>query len=429
MLTLKANQKTIDITCKEVFIKGTIGTKCKIIFNKFWENYNKTIVFKNSDIHSTPYVIYSKNMETEVEIPHEVLSKVGNFKVGIYGTTDTKTLPTLWSDNIKIECGTDTVGEAPKPPSPNVYNELIELEKKAVDIAQSVRDDADSGKFKGDPFTYSDFTPEQLAALKGEKGDPFTYADFTPEQLASLKGKDGADGKDGKDGYTPQKGVDYFTDEDIAGLNIPLVDQTYNPDSSNAQSGKAVKEAVLPKLDKPEITPQVGDILKVTSVNADGTFATEWAKVEAGSSNEWELLADITTEREVSKVFATVAKDFSEVIIVFNTNNPLVIGSVGGGANYLCCGYKKLLCFLGNSSETTYFNTTVQLAHIGDYLYIISFKNCEKQMNDLWTGFHNGTYCIQKIPYTKTFYVENSATMEEGTRYPVGTTFKIYGRV
>lgn len=78
---------------------------------------------------------------------------------------------------------------------------------------------------KGDPFTYTDFTKEQLAALKGErgqdgytpqknvdyfdgakgeKGDPFTYDDFTEAQLAALKGERG------QDGYTPQKGIDYF---------------------------------------------------------------------------------------------------------------------------------------------------------------------------------------------------------------------------
>ena len=78
---------------------------------------------------------------------------------------------------------------------------------------------------KGDPFTYADFTKEQLAALKGErgqdgytpqknvdyfdgargeKGDPFTYDDFTEAQLAALKGARG------QDGYTPQKGIDYF---------------------------------------------------------------------------------------------------------------------------------------------------------------------------------------------------------------------------
>lgn len=37
---------------------------------------------------------------------------------------------------------------------------------------------------------------------KGDKGDPFTYEDFTPEQLASLKGADGKDGTDGRDGVS-----------------------------------------------------------------------------------------------------------------------------------------------------------------------------------------------------------------------------------
>ena len=36
---------------------------------------------------------------------------------------------------------------------------------------------------------------------KGEKGDAFTYADFTPEQLAALKGADGQNGADGKSAF------------------------------------------------------------------------------------------------------------------------------------------------------------------------------------------------------------------------------------
>ena len=53
---------------------------------------------------------------------------------------------------------------------------------------------------KGDPFTYADFTPEQLNALKGPKGDkgePFKYSDFTPEQLLALKGPKGDPGSGG----------------------------------------------------------------------------------------------------------------------------------------------------------------------------------------------------------------------------------------
>ena len=42
------------------------------------------------------------------------------------------------------------------------------------------------------------YTKESLAgagALKGEKGDPFTYNDFAPKQLLALKGENGIDGK------------------------------------------------------------------------------------------------------------------------------------------------------------------------------------------------------------------------------------------
>ena len=42
-----------------------------------------------------------------------------------------------------------------------------------------------------------------LAQMKGDKGDPFTYSDFTEEQLAKLKGPRGNDGNDGTDGKTP----------------------------------------------------------------------------------------------------------------------------------------------------------------------------------------------------------------------------------
>lgn len=56
---------------------------------------------------------------------------------------------------------------------------------------------------KGDPFTYDDFTPEQLENLKvkGEKGDAFVYSDFTEAQLESLKGPKGDDGASGKSAY------------------------------------------------------------------------------------------------------------------------------------------------------------------------------------------------------------------------------------
>ena len=58
---------------------------------------------------------------------------------------------------------------------------------------------------KGDAFTYSDFTAEQLEALKGPKGD---IGDTGPQ------GIQGPQGEQGPAGYTPVRGTDYWTDAD-----------------------------------------------------------------------------------------------------------------------------------------------------------------------------------------------------------------------
>lgn len=46
---------------------------------------------------------------------------------------------------------------------------------------------------------------------RGERGEAFTYSDFTPQQLAALTGPAGEKGADGK---TPVRGSDYWTAED-----------------------------------------------------------------------------------------------------------------------------------------------------------------------------------------------------------------------
>lgn len=60
---------------------------------------------------------------------------------------------------------------------------------------------------KGEPFKYSDFTQDQLNALKGPKGDkgePFRYSDFTAEQLLALRGPKGDPGTGGGGQVTSQ---------------------------------------------------------------------------------------------------------------------------------------------------------------------------------------------------------------------------------
>ncbi len=178
MFTLKIDERNIKIEASEnktspSFVRGTVGAKCKVIFTDFWFNYNKTVVFKrSSNALGVPYIVLVDKLESELTIPWEVLKESGTFKVGAYGTTDTETLPTLWSDDITIEYGSDTAGQAPPPPTPNVYQELIEIAKQAVNTAQSVEERANNGEFNGKD------------GKDGEKGD------------TGPQGPAGADGKD-----------------------------------------------------------------------------------------------------------------------------------------------------------------------------------------------------------------------------------------
>ena len=55
------------------------------------------------------------------------------------------------------------------------------------------------------------------AGPQGERGEAFTYSDFTEEQLAALRGPvgpQGIQGEVGPAGYTPIRGTDYWTESD-----------------------------------------------------------------------------------------------------------------------------------------------------------------------------------------------------------------------
>lgn len=198
--------------------------------------------------HITSPNVYKNTLSTNNEISivlwEQLLPSAGNLKFCVnaieLGENDTVT--------IKGKTSVCTLNILESPTGEDVLidskSSKEELQKSIDSALKEAKEGIQKGD-KGDP------------GEKGEKGDPFTYEDFTAEQLANLKGKDGTNGIDG---YTPQKGIDYFTDEDIASLNIPSVDQTFNPESENAQSGKAVNEAVSTKADKTEVNKLKGDL-------------------------------------------------------------------------------------------------------------------------------------------------------------------------
>ena len=82
---------------------------------------------------------------------------------------------------------------------------------------------------KGKAFTYEDFTPEQLEALrwgKGDKGEAFKFEDFTLEQLKKLKGEKGEQWDKGDQGrqwdkWVPWESPEFRKTNDYLQIKLP----------------------------------------------------------------------------------------------------------------------------------------------------------------------------------------------------------------
>ena len=92
--------------------------------------------------------------------------------------------------------------DASVPPSPDVYQQLVELAEDTKEIAQSVRDDADARKFDGE----EGYSPK-VSLTEELDGVTVTVQNKDGQQSAKVKnGKDGKPGKDGDPGITPHIG-------------------------------------------------------------------------------------------------------------------------------------------------------------------------------------------------------------------------------
>lgn len=108
------------------------------------------------------YVVILEDMGCTV--PWEALADPGAFEVSAF-CGDLHTANTV---RVDVEASGYKQGETPADPTPDVYSQLMETVEESKRIAQSVRDDADAGKFDGE-----DGVPG-IPGKPGDKGDPGT---------------------------------------------------------------------------------------------------------------------------------------------------------------------------------------------------------------------------------------------------------------
>ena len=120
---------------------------------------------------------------------------------------------------------------------------------------------------KDGSIVFEELTEEQKELLRGPQGDPFTYDDFTPEQLAELKGNDGV---------SPVVTVEAIT----GGHRVTITDATgtYSFNVMNGKDGSGSgtgggadgEDGVSPTVDVSAITG--GHRVTITDVNGTRCF-------------------------------------------------------------------------------------------------------------------------------------------------------------
>lgn len=210
-----------------------------------WKDCNKRAFFKNK----TTGVEKAQTLGEDCKcfIPHEVLSNPGYIMISTEGQknadNDTFIITTNtvgFYNNATVHSGDET------DPTPSEYMQVINAAEEAQKIAQSVRDDADSGKFNGAPGADGAPGKDGKAATiavgsvtTGEAGSAASVVNSGTESTAVLdfvipqgaKGEQGAKGPQGEQGPKGDKGdngSDYVLTTvdkaEIAKQAAPLVD-------------------------------------------------------------------------------------------------------------------------------------------------------------------------------------------------------------
>ena len=178
VISVECIDQTLRMTQAPTIASGGVKENAvEFTFGALWDDLILFAVF-----YRKPSEVYHVRIEDgRCIVPREVTRNPGCFFLGVMGAKDgvTRTSTVL---SYRVEAGAITDGIEPPEPTPSIYAQILASVQSAEQIAQSVRDDADAGKFNG---------------AKGEKGDTGAQG------VQGVQGIQGVKGEPGKDGVSP----------------------------------------------------------------------------------------------------------------------------------------------------------------------------------------------------------------------------------
>lgn len=178
-----------EIIKNKLFVReNTVSDSVKFETVKFsfpdsWKGYSKTAVFSNDDGDTVNVVLGEGNPlcidETECYIPYEVL-KAPRFYLSAFAVKG-ESIATATKAEVTVLKSGYAEGEAPSEPTMTEYQQIINISAETKEIAQSVRDDADNGLFKGEKGDKGDQGEQGIQGEKGDKGEKGDTGEVTLE--------------------------------------------------------------------------------------------------------------------------------------------------------------------------------------------------------------------------------------------------------
>lgn len=215
-------------------VLGTVGVEqVQFTFDKSWDGLTKIAFFKNTGRPRRQQEIQVILDRTNtIAIPWEMYTAAGSLYVGVLGMQgSTIVKPTLYTLLSNVQRGVDPNADFGKEATPTLVQQM-------ADIVQTVRDDADAGKFDGRDGKDG---KDGAVGPQGEKGDtgergPRGYQGVQGERgLTGPAGPQGDPGPRGPQGYQgvqgPRglKGDDYVLTaadkQEIANLVYAMMNQ------------------------------------------------------------------------------------------------------------------------------------------------------------------------------------------------------------
>lgn len=178
-----------------------------------WDNTVKTAYFRNPASGKTYSQILAE--DNTCTVPWEALTDKGFVGFSVAGEREDYRITT----NVESFRNSGTIygGNPSEPPTPDQYDQMIALAEQTKEIAESVRSDADAGKFDGEPGKPGDPGKDGVSpSAKVEQTDDgavITVTDATGTTKAKLKnGKDGDPGQNATDEQV-QAAVEAYMEE------------------------------------------------------------------------------------------------------------------------------------------------------------------------------------------------------------------------